>query len=227
MNKGKAIRRLIEEGRDDSSILSQVATTANSIRWHRSKMKAGPSVKKPRTAKEADFLTVGAALERFGLADEVRTCIKRLKVDNPDGIYANLASWSFVTNARASGRYGQCNYTRRKIEVSTTLLDLADDLRQTFLHECAHALDFLIHGRTSGHGAEWKWIMSGGFRISSKRCSNHSEEASKALQSLNTRKAVETWICKRCGGETPIKRKRKYPAESYRHRGCGGNYRVK
>ncbi len=228
--KGEMIRRDIENGLSDKDILTRVDTTLNSVRWHRSKMRHASLLKPAATAAA---LTVGEALIKFGLDGEVRECLQRLKatVDSCrlnaidlEKMYRELASWGFVTNSRVSGRFGRCNYRKRTIEVHEKLLGLADDLRQTFLHECAHALDRMIHGRSSSHGAEWKFIMAIGFRIPARRCGGHSDEATSALSELRTAKAVETWKCERCGTEMPIMRRRKYPASMYNHRRCGGKF---
>ena len=227
MNKGEMIRDFISKGLTNEQVLAKVDTTTNSIRWHRSKMTTA-TIPGPFTAKTQTVVykrdTVGAALERFGLADEVRTALERL---NASDRYDELASWNFVPNSKATGRYGLCRYGSKTIEVNSKLLSLPIDLRMTFFHECAHALDSMLNGRSSKHGSAWQYIMAIGFRLPSSRCGDHTAEASEALMQARAKKAVETWICNSCGSENPVMRKRKYPANLYKHTGCGGNYRVK
>lgn len=241
MNKGQTIKKLISEGMDNDGILILVDTTLNSIRWYRSKMaKAnGPLPRiedvKPivtsgllrRPAPSKFFRkTVGDAMEEFGFADEVRACLERL---NASHLFSELSAWGFITNATVTGRFGQCSYRKQTIEVHATLLDKPEDLRQTFLHELAHALDKMINGRSSHHGRAWQSIMRFGFQIDAHRTGNNMSEASAALRELRAKKAVETWVCTGCGEEHPIMRKRKYPASSYRHsaKGCNSPFRVK
>ena len=237
VNKGETIRSLIGVGLSNEAILLRVPTTLNSIRWHRSKLQqfhGSTSLTKPQPRKAVPSLTVGEALEQHGLADEVRDCLERLDVNQfsfsnlrAQLIYDELAAWKFVLNGRVTSRFGQCCYTRRTIEVHEKLLDLPKDFRITFLHECAHALDKMIHGRSSGHGFEWKQIMSVGFLLPPMRCGHKTGEASEALKSIKMEKAFEVWECSNCGDEIPIARKRKYPAHSYTHRKCGGHFQVK
>lgn len=218
MNKGETIRRHIAKGLSDGVIMKLVDTTVNSIRWHRSR------ARRP-TAPEAGALTVGDALGRFGLGDELRTALTRLGVSDPEDLYGRLAAWTFVTNGRASARFGQCRYRTRTIEVHVSLLGLPEDLRLTLLHECAHALDMMVNG-SSGHGAPWRRIMVA-LGLPPRTSGGHTAAASDALRSLRAERAVEIWECARCGAETPIMRKRKYPAERYSHPKCGGRFRVR
>ena len=54
---------------------------------------------------------------------------------------------------RATQRFGQCRYDQRVITLSRVLTPMRDDdaVRQTVLHEIAHALT-----PGTGHGWEWK-----------------------------------------------------------------------
>lgn len=64
-----------------------------------------------------------------------------------------IEGWGFRFD-RAKRRLGQCDYTRRVISLSRTitLASNEDEVRQTLLHEVAHALV----GHRAGHGPEWK-----------------------------------------------------------------------
>ena len=237
MTKGAQIKQYISEGLSNEAILALVNTTMNSIRWYRSKM-AKNVVKTEKKASNVRVfpapvrtgrMTMGEAMDKYGFADEILECCKRIikdvKNDNSQQLYNNLRNWSFVLNGKANGRFGCCKYRQRVIEVHPCLLDHMDDFRQTFLHECAHQLDVAVNGYSSHHGYNWKFIMSVGFRLSSQRCGGHTEAAEKAIES--SKKSVETWVCEKCGHEHGIARKRKYPASSYTHSGCGGKFQVK
>ncbi len=235
MNKGQTIRALIGVGLSNEAILLKVPTTINSIRWHRSKMLQGSTLSTSRAFKIKNSqspaprsgVTVGQALEKHGFANEVRACLVRLEVDQAETVYSKLAEWTFVLNGRVTSRFGQCSYTRRTIEVHEKLLALPEDFRITFLHECAHALDKLIHGISSSHGYAWKRIMSIGFQLPPIRCGHKTGEASAALNELKISRAIEMWACVSCGTELPIMKKRKYAPHQYSHKGCGGHFEVK
>ena len=64
------------------------------------------------------------------------------------------AGWSFAFD-HARRRFGRCNYTRKLITLSRplTLLNNLDEVRDTLLHEIAHAL-----APGDGHGAKWRRV---------------------------------------------------------------------
>ncbi|MEE8608978.1 MAG: SprT-like domain-containing protein [Nitrospiraceae bacterium] len=235
MNKGETIRRLITEGLNDQLILLQVPTTINSIRWHRSKMK-GPSV--PKTATSVVALKVatgsgslGRTIEQRGYTEIIMEALCKLNTENADAIYKRLASWNFKTNGRAFGRFGMCRYRTKTIEVHEKLMDFAEDFKMTFLHEVAHALDHMIYGFSSHHGLNWQRIM---VALGRKpiRCGGHSKEVNDILDTARNekrkhKKILETWICDKCDLEEHVFKKRKHPANMYRHTKCGGTFQVK
>jgi predicted SprT family Zn-dependent metalloprotease len=61
--------------------------------------------------------------------------------------------WSFAFD-RSKVRFGKCDYRKREISLSKYLVELNDvaEVRETILHEIAHALA----PRGAGHGPEWK-----------------------------------------------------------------------
>src|SRR5215210_5656070 len=62
------------------------------------------------------------------------------------------AGWTFAFD-HARRRFGKCDYTHRQITLSRTLalLNNLDEVRDTILHEIAHALC-----PDAGHGARWR-----------------------------------------------------------------------
>lgn len=69
------------------------------------------------------------------------------------------SSWSFKFDS-ASRRFGCCNYKTKTISISRALTSLNDEatVRNTILHEVAHALA----GREHGHNSTWKslaWVL--------------------------------------------------------------------
>lgn len=64
-----------------------------------------------------------------------------------------LGDWLFRFNRRAVGRLGLCDHGTRTISLSVKVVLLADEttVRNTMLHEIAHALV------GPGHGHDWTW----------------------------------------------------------------------
>jgi hypothetical protein len=69
--------------------------------------------------------------------------------------YHGLSGWRFRFD-KATRRFGCCDYTRRTISLSRriVLLNDADRVRATVLHEIAHALA----GPGTGHSRQWREI---------------------------------------------------------------------
>jgi predicted SprT family Zn-dependent metalloprotease len=92
-------------------------------------------------------------------------------------------TFAFKNSRRAAGT---CNYTKKKITLSQHLTALADevDIRDTILHEIAHALC-----PNHGHDGVWqrKAIEIG---CNGKRCYNEKESLSIAYQMVAKYKAV-------------------------------------
>jgi predicted SprT family Zn-dependent metalloprotease len=65
-----------------------------------------------------------------------------------------LANWSFAFD-HARRRFGRCDYTHRQITLSKplTFLNPLDEVRDTILHEIAHALTPGAH-----HGPRWRAV---------------------------------------------------------------------
>ena len=70
-----------------------------------------------------------------------------------------LSNWTGgLDNARR--RFGMCNFSKKHISLSRPLCELNDDaeVRDTVLHEIAHALAWERHGKNCGHDKRWKAI---------------------------------------------------------------------
>jgi predicted SprT family Zn-dependent metalloprotease len=65
--------------------------------------------------------------------------------------------WTFSWD-RARLRFGACWPKRKRISLSRVLTELndTDHVRDTILHEIAHALVFERYGYLRGHGPEWQ-----------------------------------------------------------------------
>lgn len=86
-----------------------------------------------------------------------------------------LTGWSFAFD-HARRRFGACNYTRKRITLSRplVLLNGIDAVRDTVLHEIAHAL---CPG--DRHGPRWR-AMCARLGANPKRCYNDDEVVSPA-----------------------------------------------
>ena len=168
--------------------------------------------------------TVGSALAAFDLEPQVHEGIRIMKASGPGMVYAKLAEWRFALNGRVLGRWGLCNYTKRTIEVHALLSDHPVDFKATLIHEVAHALDMLVYGCSSHHGARWRSIMR---CLGAPPLTTHSDAAMAAFVALRERRAYQHWRCTRCGHKVAILKRRKHPAHMYRHGSiCRGNYAV-
>lgn len=122
-----------------------------------------------------------------------------------------LALWTFAFD-NAKRRCGNCNFGKRKISLSRHYVSMNDewDIRDTILHEIAHA----IAGFKAGHGPDWKAVAR---RIGAtpKRCADASVEMPKApwklvcstghvLGTRHRRNAqMHHYVCRTC--RTPLK----------------------
>jgi predicted SprT family Zn-dependent metalloprotease len=84
-----------------------------------------------------------------------------------------LAGWSFKWD-RAKARIGQCDHKRKRITLSRPIAELwgPAGMRDTALHEIAHALA----GKEHGHDSTWKAIC---LRIGAvpERCADVADDA--------------------------------------------------
>jgi predicted SprT family Zn-dependent metalloprotease len=69
-----------------------------------------------------------------------------------------LQDWGFEFD-KSVRRFGLCSYRKKRIYLSRRLVmdNSEEEVRDTLLHEAAHALSWLKHGRKGcGHGPLWK-----------------------------------------------------------------------
>lgn len=94
--------------------------------------------------------------------------------------YQHIDGWRFKWNNRKQA-YGVCSYRTRTIQLSKFLTALQDydDVKDTVLHELAHALA----GGRAGHGPVWKaWCLKLG--ANPQRCTEMPEEQKKEAARL-------------------------------------------
>jgi SprT-like family len=101
--------------------------------------------------------------------------------------------------------FGTCYYIKKKIELSLPLctenLDKVDTrIKNTMLHELAHAFCVYVHGvkHGKGHGSYWKSIAKQ-IGCDGNRCFSSEH--------VTMPKSKYTLVCDTCGTETPKYRK--------------------
>jgi predicted SprT family Zn-dependent metalloprotease len=108
--------------------------------------------------------------------------------------------WEFKFD-NAKRRFGYCSYRPRFISLSRPLTEIncTDEVRDTILHEIAHALDVTRHG-SSSHGVRWKRI-----------CVEVGARPIRCGKSINPDaiKSPYKFVCKPCNKEFPRFRKPK------------------
>jgi predicted SprT family Zn-dependent metalloprotease len=133
------------------------------------------------------------------------------------------SQWTFKWK-NLTCRYGQCNFTFRRIELSKPLMQLVDDSEamDTILHEIAHALVFeelgADHINSHGHhDAAWQ-VMCDRIGANPTRLGPRINNA--ALEGIKP--AKWKFKCRDCGQETPRRRKPKYHQSRYSCLLCKG-----
>ena len=103
--------------------------------------------------------------------------------------------------------FGVCNYVKKVINLSQPLceanLDKLDtQITDTILHEIAHAFCVHIYGTQLGRGHDWRWkSIAVQIGCNGERCYD--------IHEVNHTQSKYTYVCKKCGRETPRHKKPK------------------
>lgn len=140
--------------------------------------------------------------------DEAEKLARRLMDEN------GLSHWHFDFD-RASRRFGSCDWARRLITLSwkLTALNETEQVRQTILHEIAHAMS-----PGDGHGYKWRSACAR-LGIEPTRCYTDAEVKSPARQAsryeigcarCNTwnprfRRPTRMMVCRQCSSAAVIR----------------------
>ena len=93
------------------------------------------------------------------IKSEVKILAEQLLNKTYLGIHLPKLGWKFGGFSKATSYMGLCSFKKRHITISEKFLEFVDysQVKNTILHEIAHALDFEDRG-TSDHGQQWKRI---------------------------------------------------------------------
>lgn len=167
-------------------------------------------------------MTVETLATQLGLWTQIRNAVEIRSGRAAESMLARLATLP-VKRSHATRTLG--SYVTRNGHPFCIRLQFAQEpgsLRQTFLHEIAHACDHLTAGpkarRRYSHGPNWRvWAEELG--ISAERCG-----ASEAVQELHRQRQKLVAVCEQCGAEFHRVR-RLNRRRQYIHRDCGGRLR--
>jgi len=90
----------------------------------------------------------------------------------------NDLNYYFEFNGRLSNVLGRCNYTHKRIQLSTKYVNLnwdkhSDMVEDTIRHEIAHAIAYHLYG-SIGHGHDWQSVAKQLGAMSKARSKNSS-----------------------------------------------------
>ena len=166
-------------------------------------------------------MTVKQIAEQFYLWRQIEIAVENLLADISVAEFLEKIGNIPIKSSWSTRRLGA--YVSMGGEPVCIRLQLAqehDNLKQTFLHEVAHACDHLSRkaGQRSyrlAHGVAWK-IWAEGLGISSQRCGE-----SNAIRQLHQKRLKLVGKCVKCGIE--INRVRRLNRNRvYTHSNCGG-----
>lgn len=140
--------------------------------------------------------------------------------------WGSLVRWTVVRNPRPRRRAGMCDIRARQIELHSAMYKLGrrQDLEDTFLHELAHAIDYLLF-KGRGHGHTWKKVMAA-LGLDPARCHRikYLDEDHEVRPAASRRKSEVDYLCEKC--KFVWTRSRSLPRRRvYSHRNCGGLFR--
>ena len=164
-------------------------------------------------------MTVESLATQLDLWSHICSRVEALLGMRGNEILENIAGLP-VTRSHATGRLGSyVSRGGRPVCIRLQFAQEAENLKQTLLHEIAHACDHLSNqaGKPyrKAHGPRWReWAAT----LGTTTASNGSSEALKQLHQSRLKLVA---VCKKCGAEFQrvrrLNRRRKYF-----HRDCGG-----
>jgi SprT protein len=172
------------------------------------------------TAKRRHALgTVGELAEAWGLRERFEQAVQRAYADkravlSPKAVREALGCVVEISQ-RAKTLAGAAYTEQRRIVLNAQLLRAGreGDRDSTFLHECAHILADLTHGKACRHGRPWREIMS---------LLGEPAEVGHRLEYLSRKAHARiSWVCVACGRKHYFVRKPRRRIEDCYCRRCG------
>lgn len=177
-------------------------------------------------------MKVAQYIEKCGLETTVLHALETMNVreDLQTEILNALYDFDFKVNTRAKSRFGQINFTKRHIELTSEFffpgsLMLQTDRKakhdDTLLHEVAHLITrILFPYARRAHGTHWQLIMRH-LGIKNPQATDHAEFLEKAASAKNAVRGYKHhYTCNGCGFTWKTNRKWKRVAGRY-HGPCG------
>jgi len=170
------------------------------------------------------FMTVKQLATEFNLWQKIESTVAELLSRRTvAGFLAEIALIP-IKKSRATRRLGvYVSMGKKPVCIRLQFAQEPDNLRQTFLHEVAHACDHLSRkGRRKeyrqAHGESWKmWARALGVSIS-------TSGKSDAVRQLHQQRLKLIGVCEKCGVEFHRVR-RLSRTRNYTHEQCGGKIR--
>ncbi|MEA3545355.1 MAG: SprT-like domain-containing protein [Thermodesulfobacteriota bacterium] len=166
-------------------------------------------------------MTLKQIADEIGLWQQIEIAVNALLMDATAAVLLEQIASIPIRKSRATCRLGAyVSMGREPVCIRLQFAQEPDNLKQTFLHEVAHACDHLsrkgeYHSYRQVHGSGWKiWAAKLGI---STQCSGEST----AVSQLHQQRLKLVAICLNCGAEFHRVR-RLNRNRNYTHQQCGG-----
>jgi len=166
-------------------------------------------------------MTVKQIAEKYQLWGKIEKAVNGLLTGTSASVLLEKIAQIPIHKSRATRRLGAyVSMGSAAVCIRLQFAQEPDNLKQTFLHEVAHACDHLSRSKKQrayrrAHGSSWKaWARELGI---SPRCCGESE----AVQQLHQQRVKLVAVCQKCGAEFHRVR-RLNRNRSYTHQNCGG-----
>jgi predicted SprT family Zn-dependent metalloprotease len=174
------------------------------------------------TTRQGNALgTVGELAEAWGLRERFERALQAAYSDKQRVLTARAVrealDCAVEISQRAKTLAGAAYTEQRRIVLNAQLLRAGrePDRDSTFLHECAHILADLTHGKACRHGRPWRDVMS---------LLGEPAEVGHRLDYLSRKASARiSWVCVACGRKHYFVRKPRRRIEDCYCRRCGPN----
>lgn len=170
-------------------------------------------------------MTVKQHADELGLWPHIELAVKGMISQYSRSVLLEKVANIPIHKSRATRRLGAyVSRGREPVCIRLQFAQEADNLKQTFLHEVAHACDHLSRkgwhkSYRRAHGPSWKgWARALGI---STQCCGESE----AVRNLHQQRLKLVAVCQRCGAEFHRVR-RLNRNRTYTHQQCGGRIKT-